>query len=434
MRIASILGYGAAIWQGAQAIDIDITSDASIKSAASTAAYGMMKYYTGNHTGDNPGNLPAPYYWWEAGAMFGIMVDYWYYTGDTTYNTVVQQGLLSQIGDDYNFMPQNQTKTEGNDDQAFWGMAAMNAAEQKFINPASPLPGWIALVQGVYNTMLARWDTSTCGGGLRWQIFTFNNGYDYKNSIANGGLFNIAARLCRYTGNETYGDWAEKIFQWEMAVGLITDDYRVLDGTSDTTNCTTVDPVRYSYNQGVYLFGAAVMYNHTNQSAIWSTRVHGLLNATSIFFKDDIMYESACEDNVSAANPQGTCDNDQLSFKAHLSRWMVATAQLVPDTHDTIMALLRPSAKAAAAQCDGGTDGVTCGQHWTAGSTWDGTYGIGQQMSAVSVIGALLIDTAPALVTNTTGGTSTGNAAAGGKSASADGSDLVITPATGADK
>lgn len=24
----------------------------------------MMKYYTGNHTGDNPGNLPAPYYWY----------------------------------------------------------------------------------------------------------------------------------------------------------------------------------------------------------------------------------------------------------------------------------------------------------------------------------------------------------------------------------
>jgi len=34
----------------------------------------MMKYYTGNHTGDVPGNLPDPYYWWEAGAFFGAMV------------------------------------------------------------------------------------------------------------------------------------------------------------------------------------------------------------------------------------------------------------------------------------------------------------------------------------------------------------------------
>ena len=222
----------------------------------------MMKYYTGNNTGDNPGNLPAPYYWWEAGAMFGIMVDYWYLTGDTTYNTVVQQGLLSQIGDDDNYMPQNQTKTEGNDDQAFWGMAAMTAAEEKFMDPPSPQPGWVALAQAVFNTMVARWDTTTCGGGLRWQIFTFNNGYDYKNSIANGGLFNIGARLARYTGNSTYADWAEKVFEWEMSVGLITDDFRVLDGSSDTTNCSTVDQVRYSYNQGIYLFGAAIMYNH----------------------------------------------------------------------------------------------------------------------------------------------------------------------------
>lgn len=50
---------------------------ASIKSAASTIAYGMMKYYTGNNTGDVPGNLPDPYYWWEAGGMFGTLVEYW---------------------------------------------------------------------------------------------------------------------------------------------------------------------------------------------------------------------------------------------------------------------------------------------------------------------------------------------------------------------
>ena len=51
------------------AIVLDIDDDASIRSAASTAAYDMMLYYTGNRTGDVPGNLPDPYYWWECGAM-----------------------------------------------------------------------------------------------------------------------------------------------------------------------------------------------------------------------------------------------------------------------------------------------------------------------------------------------------------------------------
>lgn len=112
---------------------------------------------------------------------------------------------------------------------------------------------------------------------------------------------------------------------------------------------------------------------------------------------------------------------------------MAATAQLVPSTASTILPLLETSAAAAAAQCDGGTDGVTCGEHWTAKSTWDGTYGVGQQMSALSVIQGLLIESAPALVTNTTGGTSVGNNAAGSKSSvSADG--LTSKPVTGADK
>ena len=62
-----------------QGIDVDLTSADSIKEASSTIAYDMMAVYTGNQTGDNPGNLPfPPYYWWETGAMFMHMVDYYY--------------------------------------------------------------------------------------------------------------------------------------------------------------------------------------------------------------------------------------------------------------------------------------------------------------------------------------------------------------------
>jgi mannan endo-1,6-alpha-mannosidase len=226
----------------------------------------MMSIYTGNHTGDNPGNMPSPYYWWEAGAAFGTMVEYWYYTNDTSYNPTVTAALLSQVGTDDNFMPENQTKTEGNDDQGFWGMAVMSAAEMKYPDPPSDEPQWLALAQAVFNTMAARWDDSTCGGGLRWQIYTWNTGYDYKNSIANGCFFNIAARLARYTGNATYADWAVKTFDWVQNVGLMSDGYQVYDGTSDTTNCSSIDQIRFSYNQGIYLFGAAIMYNYVRAS------------------------------------------------------------------------------------------------------------------------------------------------------------------------
>ena len=44
--------------------------------------------------------------------MFGIMIDYWYYTGDTSYNDAVTQGMLFQVGPNNDYMPPNQTKTE----------------------------------------------------------------------------------------------------------------------------------------------------------------------------------------------------------------------------------------------------------------------------------------------------------------------------------
>ncbi|CCD43285.1 hypothetical protein ACHAPC_007867 [Botrytis cinerea] len=433
MRVSGgkALAYTAAICSTCSsmvsAITLDLSSDESIKTAASDVAYDMMKYYTGNNTGDVAGNLPDPYYWWEAGAMFGIMVDYWYYTGDTTYNAEVKEALLHQAGDDYDFMPLNQTKTEGNDDQGFWGMAAMTAAEANFDNPDSGTPGWLAMAQAVFNDMAARWDDSTCGGGLRWQIFTFNSGYDYKNSIANGCFFNLGARLARYTGNSSYADWAEKIFQWEQSVGLIGDAYEVYDGTSDTTNCSSLDHIQWTYNAGIYLFGAAMMYNYTNGSSIWESRTSGLLNASSVFFKDNVMYEAACETTSVG------CDTDEQSFKAYLSRWMAATTKIAPFTEPTIMTYINASAQAAAEQCDGGSSGRACGEHWTAGSTYDGKYGVGEQMSALSIIQATLIGTAPNLVTNTTGGTSVGNAAGGsGSSTASDGT--VETPVTSGDR
>jgi mannan endo-1,6-alpha-mannosidase len=82
----------------------------------------MMTYYTGNISGPTniPGLLPPPpsgYYWWEAGAMWGTMIDYWYITGDESYNDVVYEALLFQTGPNADFMPPNQTKSLGNDDQ-----------------------------------------------------------------------------------------------------------------------------------------------------------------------------------------------------------------------------------------------------------------------------------------------------------------------------
>ena len=118
------------------------------------------------------------------------------------------------------------------------------------------------------------------------------------------------------------------------------------------------------------------------------------------------MVEVACE-------PYNTCDTDNWSFKAYLSRWMAATTKMAPWTYNTVITKLRASAAGAALQCSGGASGTMCGMKWTDGAKYDGTTGVGQQMSALEVIQSNLISRVAGPVTNATGGTSKGDPSAG---------------------
>jgi mannan endo-1,6-alpha-mannosidase len=81
-----------------------------------------------------------------------------------------------------------------------------------------------------------------------------------KNSISNGGLFNIASRLAHYTNNATYTHWAEKIWDWTEDIGLIRPDYTIWDNTDSKDNCTTFDRVQHAYLPAVFMHGSANMY------------------------------------------------------------------------------------------------------------------------------------------------------------------------------
>ena len=71
----------------------------------------MVSYYTGDRPGDVPGNLPDPYFWWECGAMFGALIDYYYFTGDSQYNEMVMRGMIHQVGENEDYLPRNQSST-----------------------------------------------------------------------------------------------------------------------------------------------------------------------------------------------------------------------------------------------------------------------------------------------------------------------------------
>ncbi|KAJ8101672.1 glycosyl hydrolase family 76-domain-containing protein [Lipomyces tetrasporus] len=391
----------------ANGITVDLTNEASIKSAARIVADGLMNYYHGNETGRIPGIFDGGYYWWESGAAWGSMLDYWFFTGDDTYSEVFTDGMLFQVGDNWDYMPDNETLSLGNDDQGFWGITAMMAAERNFTNPASDQPQWLALAQAVFNSIALVWDPLTCSGGVRWQKFVFNNGYDYKNSISNGVLFQLGARLQRYTKNETYGEWADKVWDWQSTVGLIDSATSyVYDGGDVGDNCQVLNRIQWTYNMGIFMAGAAYMYNYT-ESDTWKTRLDNLITTLNVFLYSDtnIIYEPACE-------PSESCNVDQQSFKAYISRWMASTIQLAPYTYDTLFPILTTSATAAISTCNGGSDGVTCGYSWLAG-TYDGKYGLGEQMAALEVLQSQLLPFSVTPYTDDTGGSSAGNPSAG---------------------
>lgn len=159
------------------------------------------------------------------------------------------------------------------------------------------------------------------------------------------------------------------------------------------------------------IFSSVLQANHyqltviqTDGSEVWKTRLEGIIGGLEVFFKDNVMTEVACE-------PNDKCNVDQRSFKAYLSRWMAATIQKAPFTYDLLMPKLRASAAAAALQCNGPDN--ACGLRWIRGAEYDGSTGVGEQMSAMEVFQANLIDRVEPRVTNSTGGTSKGDPNAG---------------------
>lgn len=427
-HFVKVVALATAFGQSVNCLQLDVSSSASIKQAAATVAYDLTSLYSGNSTNTtdyNVGLFPRPLYWWESGAVWGAFLDYYAYTGDSSYNPTVTQALLAQTGPDDNYMPPAQTKTLGNDDQAFWALACIDAVEFGFPN-APGQPQWLDLATNVWNTQVQRWDDGTCNGGLRWQIFSFNAGYDYKNALSNVEFFQLSARLARITGNTTYVQWADKTWDWLHAVGIVNEYGAVYDGTDTTTNCSSLNHIQWSDNAAGLLFGAATMYNQTNGSAAWRDRVSTITNKTLATFVRgvEVLSEVACE-------PTGTCNTDQRAFKGIAARWLAKTTAMAPFTRYQIRSAIVGSAQAAAGVCTGGSTGTECGFNWLANG-YDNMTGVGPEANALSVIQALLLvdGKVQPFRSNQSTVSPNGTATVGGNSTSNTTGPTTSTPAT----
>lgn len=163
-----------------------------MKAAAALVAEDLLtSFYHGNEPGQTPGVFDdTHYYWWSGSALWATLLDFRARTGNTTYDDIISQALQWQVGQGYDYLPANWSASESNDDQSLWAQAALTAAQTNFTEPADSEVQWLSLAQNVFDEQsddARRVDDgdSTCNGALRWQIFTFNNGYNYVNSELN---------------------------------------------------------------------------------------------------------------------------------------------------------------------------------------------------------------------------------------------------------
>ncbi|KAK4183481.1 glycoside hydrolase [Podospora australis] len=413
MRAFSIPLLAAGIGSVSAALQVDFSSTSSIKTAAKNLASDAVGQYNGTKPGEIPGILGNPmvsgYWTWTGSVFLSTLMDHWRYTGDDQYNDLIAQGLLHQKGPNNDFLAPNWTATLGEDDHGFWGMAAMLAAELDLPNSNDNL-SWVDYAVNVFRSKEQRWDDFTCDGGFRWQIPPTNMGYDYKNALSTAVYINLGGRLARFTGNETYGEIAERSWDWLTEVGYIDAKNNVYDGAHVQKNCTDINRVQFSYTPAVLLEGAAHLYNSTTgeEQTRWRDRLIAMTNRTlDVFLQKGVHIEVACE-------LRSTCTPDMVFFKGIFLRAFANVAQLAPFLHDDLTEAFKTNAEAAVKTCTGGDNGRRCGFTWAEEGD-DGEGKIPGTLNALSALDVLLIDEVSQKSLSTApGGSGSGSGSEGG--------------------
>ncbi len=167
---------------------------------------------------------------WQRFPIVDVLLDYQRRTADSRWSAKIGSAVRNREGRYLN-------------DDDLWAVIASVDAWQVDHDPE--LLGWAAT--NFSRLVTDHWD-GTCAGGIWW-----DPRHTYKNAITNELLLTAATRLYRATGQESYRDWALRVWGWFAASGMIGPDGLVNDGLD--AQCRNNGKPRYTYNQGVMLGG-----------------------------------------------------------------------------------------------------------------------------------------------------------------------------------
>ena len=206
----------------------------------------------------------------------------------------------------------------GYDDIQWWSLAMIRLYE--FNGDQTYLERAVRFFDYVWENA---WDTTTCGGGLWWDVAK-----TYKNAITNELAMMNTAKLYNITQNATYKMQFDLLWNWFYAdgndgKGMLNKQWLINDGlnvnTVNPSDCDNNEEVEWSYNQGVILGGLSKMYliDNYNESLLnisWNI-IHSVMEHL-VTPTDGILHEQVTDKNVEQSS-------DASQFKGIFMRYLM---------------------------------------------------------------------------------------------------------------
>lgn len=266
---------------------------------------------------------------WQPALAIEAVADRYRRTGDPALRTVVERSFARYRG----------RRSRFHDDDGWYLHAWLRAFE------ATGDRRYLDEARALFAGLSAAWD-GTCGGGLWW-----NTDHGYKNAVTNGLFLLAAASLHRVAGDQGYGRWTARAWEWFDASGLVNDAGLVNDGLD--AGCANNGGTTWTYNQGVVVSASVAAYR-VGGDRVHLDRAHRVARAATatLVYPDGILREPGEPD----------CDGDAQVFKGVFARGLADLGCVDPDAAPPYRDFLHANASTAWHAARDRTDGF--GLRW----------------------------------------------------------------------
>ncbi|RMI46036.1 glycoside hydrolase family 76 protein [Streptomyces triticirhizae] len=296
-------------------------------------------------------------HWWVGANATTAIIQNIQATGMRSYEYAIAHTHDSQLD-----AHDGQFRNEYLDDTGWWGLAWVAAydvtGDERYLETAQADAEW----------MNDYW-TDLCGGGVQWKVDN-----PYKNAVTNELFIQLNAALHnRLSGDNPYLERAEAGWAWLSGSGMINDEGLINDGLDADAGCVNNGQTTWTYNQGIILGALAELSTATGDA--------GLLDEARALADASTNAPGLHQDGVLTEPCEPDCGADGPSFKGAYARGLGALNDALPDA--PYSDYLRAQADAAYTSARTPLDMYDLSWRGLAGS-----YGVGQQHSALDLLNA----------------------------------------------